>query len=82
MESEYRISRIGSASVLKHSLSCNQIYLTDSPRPPCHPHGMDLSKMTLEEVQALLRLLAEFEREELELIMRERREAELTGRLN
>jgi len=38
--------------------------------------------MTLEEVQALLRLLAEFEREELELIMRERREAELTGRLN
>jgi hypothetical protein len=43
---------------------------------------MDLPKMTLEEVQALLRLLAEFEREELELIMRERREAELTGRLN
>ena len=38
--------------------------------------------MTLEEVQALLRLLAEFEREELELIMRERREAEITGRLN
>ena len=32
--------------------------------------------MTLEEVQALLRLLAEFEREELELIMRERLEAE------
>jgi hypothetical protein len=43
---------------------------------------MELSKMTLEEVQALLRLLAEFEREELELIMRERREAEITGRLN
>ena len=38
--------------------------------------------MTLEEVQALLRLLAEFEREELELIMRERREAEREGRLN
>jgi len=38
--------------------------------------GMDLSKMTLEEVQALLRLLAEFEREEMELIMREMRAAE------
>jgi hypothetical protein len=43
---------------------------------------MELSKMTLEEVQALLRLLAEFEREELELIMRERREAEREGRLH
>jgi hypothetical protein len=37
---------------------------------------MDLSKMPLEEVQALLRLLAEWEREELELLMQERREAE------
>ena len=35
--------------------------------------------MTLEEVQALLRLLADMEREELELIMRERREAERKG---
>jgi hypothetical protein len=43
---------------------------------------MDLSKMTLEEVQALLRLLAEFEREELAILMRERMEAELTGRLH
>jgi hypothetical protein len=42
---------------------------------------MDLSKMTLEEVQALLRLLAEMEREEMELIMRERRVAEREGRL-
>jgi hypothetical protein len=43
---------------------------------------MDLSKITLDEVQALLRLLAEFEREELELLMRERREAEREGRLH
>jgi hypothetical protein len=43
---------------------------------------MDLSKMTREEVQALLRLLAEWEREELELVMQERREAELEGRLH
>ena len=43
---------------------------------------MDLTKMTLEEVQALLRLLAEYEWEELELIMRERREAEREGRLH
>ena len=32
--------------------------------------------MTTAEVEALLRLLAEWEREELELLMRERREAE------
>ena len=38
--------------------------------------------MTLDEVQALLRLLAEFERKELKLLMRERREVELTGRLH
>ena len=43
---------------------------------------MDLSKMALEEVQALLRILAEFERWELELLMRERREAEQEGRLH
>ncbi len=43
---------------------------------------MPLSRMTLEEVEALLRLLAEWEREEMELIMRERREAERAGRLH
>ena len=41
-----------------------------------------LSKMTCQEIEALLRLLAEFEREELELLMRERREAEWEGRLH
>jgi hypothetical protein len=43
---------------------------------------MDLSNMTTAEVDVLLRLLAEFEREELELIMRERREAEREERLH
>ena len=43
---------------------------------------MDLSKMPLEEVQALLRLPAEFEREEMELLMREKMEAEREGRLH
>jgi len=38
--------------------------------------------MTTAEVEGLLRLLAEFEREELELIMRERREAEREGKLH
>jgi hypothetical protein len=33
-----------------------------------HP-GMDLSTMTTAEVEALLRFLAEWEREELELLM-------------
>jgi len=59
------------------------VNVTDSCHlPPCHPRGTDLSKMTLEEVQALLRLLAEFEREEMVLIMRERKEAEREGRLH
>jgi hypothetical protein len=43
---------------------------------------MDMSKMTLKEVQALLRMLAEFEREGMELLMQEHREAELKGRLH
>jgi hypothetical protein len=43
---------------------------------------MDISKMTTAEVEALLRLLAEMEREELVLLMRERREAEREGRLH
>jgi len=34
---------------------------------------MDLSKMTTSEAEALLRLLADMEREELELVMQERR---------
>ena len=38
--------------------------------------------MTTAEVEALLRLLAEMEREELELLMQERREAERKGRLH
>ena len=38
--------------------------------------------MTTAEVEALLRLLAEWEREELELLMQERREAEREGRLH
>ena len=38
--------------------------------------------MTIAEVEALSRLLAEWEREELELIIQERREAERQGRLN
>jgi hypothetical protein len=43
---------------------------------------MDLSKMTRQEIEALLRLLAEFEREEMELLVLERREAERQGRLH
>ena len=42
---------------------------------------MDLSKMTRQEIEALLRLLADLEREEMELIIRERMEAEWQGRL-
>ena len=43
---------------------------------------MDLDKMTTAEVEALLRLLAEWEREALALLMGERRETELIGRLH
>ena len=38
--------------------------------------------MTRHEIETLLRLLAEMEREELELIMQERQEAERMGRLH
>ena len=38
--------------------------------------------MTTADVEVLLRLLAEWEREELELLMQERREAEREGRLH
>jgi hypothetical protein len=38
--------------------------------------------MTAAEVEALLCLLAEMEREEMDLIMRARREAERQGRLH
>jgi len=43
---------------------------------------MDLSKMTTAEVEALLRLLAEWEREEMAVLMQERREAEREGWLH
>jgi hypothetical protein len=43
---------------------------------------MDQSKMTTEEVEALLRLLAEWEHEELELVIQEPRETEQQGRLD
>ena len=38
--------------------------------------------MTRQEIEALLRLLADMEREELELLMQERRGAEWEGRLH
>lgn len=43
---------------------------------------MDLSRMTIEEVEALLRLLSQWEREELELVVQERREADRLGQLH
>ena len=38
--------------------------------------------MTRQEIEALLKMLAEMERKELELLMQERREAEQAGRLH
>jgi hypothetical protein len=43
---------------------------------------MDMSNMTRQEIEALLRQLAEFDREELELIMQERQEAERMKQLH
>jgi hypothetical protein len=40
---------------------------------------MDLPRITIEEVQALLSLLADLEHEELELTMREGQEADSWG---
>ena len=62
-------------------LSSYQASLTDAQQPPCQTPGMDLSKMTRQEIEALLWLLAEFEWEEMELLMRERREVERKGQL-
>jgi len=42
---------------------------------------MNRSEMTTAEVEALLWLETEWEREEMELLMREQREAERRGRL-
>lgn len=43
---------------------------------------MDLSRMTRQEIEALLKMLTDQEREELELVMQERREAEREGQLH
>jgi len=43
---------------------------------------MDMSKMTRQEIEAFLKMLAEMERQELALLMRERQEAERLGRLH
>jgi hypothetical protein len=43
---------------------------------------MDTSKMTRQETEALLKMLAEWERQELALLVRERREAEPERRLH
>ena len=59
-----------------------QIRLTDPCRPPCQTRGMAPEKMTTGDVRALLRLLAEWELEELELVMQERRVTERQGRLH
>jgi hypothetical protein len=61
---------------LRQYLHGDQIRLTDPHRHPRHPRGMDLYKMTLDEVQALLRLLAEWKWEDMALLVLERIEAE------
>lgn len=43
---------------------------------------MDLTHKTTQEIEALIRLLTEMEREEMMFIMRERREAEERGQLH
>ena len=59
-----------------------QICLTDTHNLPCQTPGMDLSRMTRQEIEALLKMLADLEREELALLMQERRESERQGRLH
>ena len=64
------------------SLHHHQTRLTDFHHLPCQTCGMDLSRMTRQEIEALLKLLAKWERDEMELLMQERREAEREGRLH
>jgi hypothetical protein len=60
-------------------LSSYQTRPTVPFKPPCQIHGMDMSKKTRHQIEAQLRLLADLEREELTLLMRERWEAEREG---
>jgi hypothetical protein len=48
----------------------------------CKILRMDMSRMNIVEIESLLRLLAEWERQELALLMLERRQAEQEGRLH
>lgn len=43
---------------------------------------MDMSKMTRQEIETLLKMLAEMERQEMALLMQERREVERAGHLH
>ncbi len=58
------------------------ILISDTHHPPCQTRSMGLSRMNIVEMQALLRLLAGWERQELALLMPERREAERQGLLH
>ena len=56
-----------------------QTRLTDPHSPQYHTSGIDLTRMITAEVEALLHLQADLEREELLLVMRD---AERDGRLD
>lgn len=51
-------------------------------RQPYQTRGMDLSRMTAEQVHELMRLLAEMEQEEMELLVRECMKAKRVERLH
>jgi len=60
-------------------LHAYQIRLTHPRSITCQTHGMDMSKMTRQEIEALLRLLAEMEQSRWMPLLLERREAEREG---
>jgi hypothetical protein len=59
-----------------------QICLTEPTTRHARLPGMDLSKMTRQEIEALLKMLAEMKRQQIALLMWERRYTERQGRLH
>jgi hypothetical protein len=58
-------------SIGRNTYTTTQTRVTDPLRPPYQTCDMNLSRMTVEELQALWRLLCEWELEDVALLMRE-----------
>jgi hypothetical protein len=74
--------RLADFGLLKFAVTNNRPALLTPAAHHAKLTRMYMSKMTRQEIAELLHLVAEWEREELALLMRERMEAEREGRLH